>query len=293
MFDFKQMLEKVGVSLGHESSSSSLLVVVDVGCRWGFAEKFLNQECQQSFKIFGFDPDAQECARLQASYSHLPAGYVTCVPLGLAGSVGVRNLYFTKEPACSSLHPPIQFLAENYPALDCITLQKVISISVTTLDKWAQDNGLFAIDYLKIDTQGSELEILKGGAGIVNTVRCIDIEVEFNPIYEGQTLFGETDTYLRSKGFVLWRLSNLVHYSLGAKLMKMPDHNTVHFDDNVRQEAEAFGGQLFWADARYIHRDVFAVTSNSPERHMRDLKLFDALKMVDVVAHLKRIAGEI
>lgn len=190
------------------------------------------------------------------------------------------------------MHPPNPFLAVNYPALDCITLQQVITTQVTTLDAWALDNELQAIDYLKLDTQGSELEILQGGDSLVQTARCIDIEVEFNPVYEGQTLFGETDTYLRSKGFVLWRLSNLVHYSLGGDRLPMPDNNTVCFDTNVRQEAQAFGGQLFWADARYVHRDVLAARSAKAQRYLSDVKLFEALNMVDVLAHMQRMASD-
>lgn len=274
-------------------SASRPIVVIDVGCRWGFAERFLSEQCQSSFKIFGFDPDEIECSRLQASYGYLPDGYVTCVPVGLAGSPGRRNLYLTKEPACSSLYPPIQYLAEKYPALDCINLKKVTTADVTTLDLWARDKKLQAIDYIKIDTQGSELEILKGGDGIIETARCIDIEVEFNPIYEGQTLFGETDTYLRSKGFVLWRLSNLVHYSLGGEQLVMPDKNSVCFDTNVRLEAEAYGGQLFWADARYIHKDVLVSRLLESPIRQRDLCLFEALNMVDVVDHMKRVTSKV
>ena len=290
MFSFKKVSSKDNDLNTQASCAAEPIVVVDVGCRWGFAERFLSEQCQSTFRIFGFDPDEAECSRLQASYSHLPAGYVTCVPVGLAGSHGPRNLYLTKEPACSSLHPPLQYLAENYPALDCISLQKVITTNVTTLDLWAREKNLQAIDYIKIDTQGSELEILKGGESIIGTTRCIDIEVEFNPIYEGQTLFGETDTYLRSKGFVLWRLSNLVHYSLGGEQLVMPEKNSVCFDTNVRLEAEAYGGQLFWADARYIHRNVLAPTVDDSTTRQRDLRLFEALSMVDVVDHMNRIA---
>jgi len=292
MFTFKKQPAKDPTSTASVPTAATHIVVVDVGCRWGFAERFLSEACQKSFKVFGFDPDAEECARLQASYAHLPDGYVTCVPLGLARHAGTRQLYQTKEPACSSLHAPLQFLAQNYPALDCISLQQVVSTAVTTLAAWAQQNQLQAIDYLKLDTQGSELEILQGGDDLIQTARCIDIEVEFNPIYEGQTLFGETDTYLRSKGFVLWRLSNLVHYSLGGERLPMPDNNSVCFDTNVRQESPAFGGQLFWADARYVHRDVLAVRSAQTQRYQHDVKLFEALHMVDVLAHMQRMASD-
>lgn len=293
MFTFKKASNQYNDQNVKALDAAGPIVVVDVGCRWGFAERFLSEQCQSSFRIFGFDPDEAECARLQASYSYLPNGYVTCVPVGLAGSPGQRNLYLTKEPACSSLHPPTQYLAEKYPALDCISLQKIVTTNVTTLDLWAREQNLQKIDYIKIDTQGSELEILKGGDSLINTARCIDIEVEFNPIYEGQTLFGETDKYLRSKGFVLWRLSNLVHYSLGGERLLMPDKNSVCFDTNVRLEAEAYGGQLFWADAKYIHKDVLAPRLQKSSSRQRDLRLFEALNMIDVVDHMNRIATSV
>lgn len=291
MFFSKKVSNKDNDLNVQTSGAAEPIIVVDVGCRWGFAERFLSEQCQSTFRIFGFDPDEAECSRLQASYSHLPNGYVTCVPVGLAGSPGLRNLYLTKEPACSSLHPPMQHLAEKYPALDCISLQKITTTHVTTLELWARGKNLQSIDYIKIDTQGSELEILKGGDSIIDTTRCIDIEVEFNPIYEGQTLFGETDTFLRSKGFVLWRLSNLVHYSLGGERLVMPDKNSVCFDTNVRLEAEAYGGQLFWADARYIRMDVLAPRLSDSTRRQRDLRLFEALNMVNVVDHMNRVVS--
>lgn len=264
--------------------------IVDVGCRWGFAERFTNEKYVNSFKVYGFDPDQEECKRLEESYAHLPAGYVNCIPLALAGHQGVRNLFLTKEPACSSLHPPIAFLAERYPALECIHVERIASTEVTTLSAWAAEAGVHNIDYIKLDTQGSELEILKGGADLLNRTRCIDIEVEFNPIYQGQSLFGETDSFLRAHGFSLWRLSNLVHYSLGGPVRRLSEKNSVCFDTHVRQENEAYGGQLFWADARYVHRDVLVTRRRTHETFRRDAILFDALGMVDVIDHMNRIA---
>lgn len=291
MLNLKKTLQTIVGGLSG-SAADAKIVVLDIGCRWGFAERFLSPECQKSFAIYGFDPDAQECARLQASYDHLPVGYVSCVPVALAGLAGTRNLYITKEPACSSLYPPIHFLTERYPGLGCASLEKVVATQVTTLDEWVQQEDLKVIDYIKLDTQGSELEILKGGDRIVETARCIDIEVEFNPIYEGQSLFGETDSYLRAKGFTLWRLSNLVHYSLGAEKILLDDKNTVYFDGNVRQESDAFGGQLFWADARYINRDVLRSRPLASARSQRDRKLFEVIGMRDVVAHMQNVAQQ-
>ncbi|WP_347485396.1 FkbM family methyltransferase [Vandammella animalimorsus] len=258
------------------------IVILDIGCRWGFAERFLKPEHLGKFKIYGFDPDQEECARLQAAYAHMPSGAVTCVPQGLAREIGRRNLYITKDPACSSLHPPIQFLAENYPELDCIRLEKIISIDVTTLKKWAQENSIKNIDYIKIDTQGSELEILKGAEEILESVNCIDIEVEFNPIYEGQSLFWEVDAYLRTKGFQLWRFPNIVHYSQDGQPRQLNETNSLIFDSSTKQETIAFGGQVFWADARYVRTSVFSIPAE-PTQRTKIINLFNALGMSDVI----------
>ena len=265
------------------------IVALDIGCRWGFAERFISNAQCGNFKVYGFDPDQEECHRLQASYHYMPPGFVTCIAMGLAGKNGRRNLHVTKDPACSSLHPPIQFLVDNYPALKCITPKREVKVSVITLKQWAEDYNVNVIDYIKIDTQGSELEILKGADDILHLTRCIDIEVEFNPIYEGQTLFGETDTYLRAKGFQLWRLSNLVHYSLGGDALVLGDPNTIFFDDNQRQEMPAYGGQLFWADAKYVHSNVFMNCNAESMQTQRDIILFKALGLDDVVDHIERL----
>lgn len=280
--DLGRQAEKDETSLG-------AITVIDIGCRWGFAEKFLDPQYQNLMKIYGFDPDVEECTRLEASYSHLPKGFISCIPLALAERLGRRNLYVTKEPACSSLHPPIKFLSDKYPALECIELERVVSVEVKSLGGWASANGLKSLDYIKIDTQGSELEILRGAGDYLLATRCIDIEVEFNPIYEGQSLFWETDSFLRSKGFLLWRLSNLVHYSRGGELLELNDSNTVCFDENVRQEAKAFGGQLFWADARYVHSSVISGGRAAEDPQFeRDMVLFEALGMDDVTSHIKK-----
>lgn len=272
------------------NNDKSMLTIVDIGCRWGFAGRFIDPINTGKFRIYGFDPDEKECERLRLSYSHLPDGLVTCVPIALAKAPGVRNLFITKEPACSSLHAPVQYLVDHYPALDCISLEKIISINVDSLSNWAKNNSIESLDYIKIDTQGSELEILEGAGDLLSSTRCIDIEVEFNPIYQGQSTFSETDLFLRSKGFRLWRLSNLVYYSFGNNPISLEDKNYVCFDTQLRQETDAYGGQLFWADARYVNVDVFK-PKQEQKIIFRDQSLFRVIGMPDVVDHLDKVAS--
>ena len=260
------------------------LVIVDVGCRWGFADVFPLDA--SDLKIFGFEPDAEECERLRALYQ---GRKVEIVPLGLAGRPGKRTLYFTRQPACSSLLKPIDALTRDYPALHCAQEVRSIEIDTTTLDIWARSIDLGAVDYLKLDTQGTELEILQGGESILPSVRALEIEVEFNPIYEGQPLFSDVDQYLRRHGFVLWQLTNHVHYSRYPEQNPSLGNDGICFNENIRIEHPRYGGQLFWANAHFIHRDV--LETQDPQQRARDERLFEILGMPDVL--LDRCSSEV
>jgi len=188
------------------------LIMVDVGCRWGFADQFI--QCLDTFRLYGFDPDRDECKRLEKQYG---SNRISLVPLGLADHEGESTLYLTKEPACSSMFKPIRKLLENSPVLDCTKKVSEIKIQHTTLDRWAERTDIEYIDYIKIDTQGAELLVLQGADEIIESVRCLEVEVEFNPIYEGQALFSDIDAFLRKKGFVLWQLTNMAHYGRSSE----------------------------------------------------------------------------
>jgi FkbM family methyltransferase len=255
------------------------LIVVDVGCRWGFAEKFT--QSQEQFHIYGFDPDPQECQLLSERYAGQP---VTVVPLGLAGHPGERTLYVTQQPACSSLLEPDPELTGHYPALQCASTVSQVQVQTVTLDDWAAENGVGAIDHIKVDTQGTELEILKGGAKALQQARSLEIEVEFNPIYLGQPVFSDVDQYLRSQGFVLWKLTNHVHYSWDGSTDQPIGDDIICYDEKHRLQHPIYGGQLYWANAHYIKKSVLSTSSNSDAQTLRDIVLFHALGMPDVVS---------
>ena len=61
------------------------------------------------------------------------------------------------------------------------------------------------IDFLKIDTQGSEYEILEGAINTLPNIRHIKCEAEFTEWYKGQRLAKDVISFLKSKGFELTR----------------------------------------------------------------------------------------
>ena len=84
------------------------------------------------------------------------------------------------------------------------TLQK-ITVPVTTLDGYAKKNHHDRVNILKMDIQGSELNALKGAAGLLKEKK-IDIifaETNFVEQYEGQALFHEILSFLGQYGYVI------------------------------------------------------------------------------------------
>lgn len=59
---------------------------------------------------------------------------------------------------------------------------------------------------LKIDTQGYEMPVLLGAAGLLASVRGIQLELSVTPLYEGQTLYRGMIDWLTAQGFELWNL---------------------------------------------------------------------------------------
>lgn len=70
-------------------------------------------------------------------------------------------------------------------------------------------------DYVLIDTQGSELLVLKGFEEYLDNVKWIEVEVSQRPFYHGGVLFPELNSYLNEKGFIV------------GPYQEIPDHGNI------------------------------------------------------------------
>ncbi|MBI5014198.1 MAG: FkbM family methyltransferase [Deltaproteobacteria bacterium] len=258
------------------------LVVVDVGCRWGFAEAW--SALGPHVTIIGFDPDGKECERLRKAYSGQMN--VQFVPLALGPSSGMVSLFQAADPACSSLYEPDATWTEALPGLACAKLVGKSTVNVVTMDSWAASAGIQEVDFIKLDTQGSELGVLQGAKRVITSVRALEVEVEFNPIYRGQPLFGDVDAFLRKRGFVLWRLKNLAHYTRSTSEANVRLEDRYFFDSKI-VDMDTPGGQLFWGHAYYVRREMTAPKlSDDWKGHLRDSCILWALGFDDLRQNL-------
>jgi FkbM family methyltransferase len=269
--------DPVDVLVGHLDRP---LGVADIGCRWGFAEAW--ERLGESASVVGFDPDVEECARLRERYADRPN--VQVVDRALASHAGCRAVHLTVEPACSSFFPPDPIVLAQVPDLAIMRPVGRSESETTTLDEWLQDTQWGPVDFIKADVQGAEAEVLEGATETLRDVVLMELEVEFNPLYEGQALFSDIDALARSRGFRLWRLSNLAHYTR-HRSPRHPAIPDVHFCDSRPTHWESPGGQLFWAHALYVAKDVVERSGEDWKRSLRAGCLASALGLHDLALH--------
>jgi FkbM family methyltransferase len=197
------------------------VVVLDVGVRGGPHRRW--QALGPALEFIGVDADEAECARLSSA---APPRGVRYLPCAVGRSDGLEGtLHITKQPGCSSLLPPNDAFLQPFEYRRAFEVVKTVPVTLTTLDTLCAREGIRP-DVLKLDTQGSELDVLIGAEATLPSVCVLETEVEFNPVYLGQPLFGDIDAFLRDRGFGLlglrrdfWRRSATRVSSAGGTLI--------------------------------------------------------------------------
>lgn len=141
--------------------------------------------------------------------------------IALSNKKGIKNFYVCRDGEKSSFYKPNYELLKKYPNVKRFNIKKKIKLKVNSLD----NIGNFNPDFIKLDTQGSELEILKGSTKNLSECIGLEVEVEFHEIYKNQNLFNEVFYFLQKNKFefvdfsekTYWRLKNTTN--IGQKLI--------------------------------------------------------------------------
>jgi FkbM family methyltransferase len=112
---------------------------------------------------------------------------------------GQADINVTELAAFSSLLSPSSFGRTAYPDSQASFLEQV---EVHRLDDvWQDLAGDAKRVFLKLDTQGYDLEVLKGASEHLSAVVAMQLELAFKPSYEGAPSFGDALDYVTDLGF--------------------------------------------------------------------------------------------
>jgi len=184
-------------------------------------------------RVIGFEPQPAECEKLNV----LGRPGRRYLPYAIANGER-RKFYVTNTGMTSSLLRPNLKFARFFNNLAEL-MQVVATPDVDTVRRddvpEIREQGC---DLLKLDTQGSEAEILAHAGKTLEQCLIIQSEVEFVPLYEDQPLFADVDRLLRGHGFMFHRFLGLAGRTYKPLM--------VNNDPNVSLS------QVLWSDAVYV-----------------------------------------
>lgn len=115
--------------------------------------------------------------------------------------------YLTRSPYCSSRLPPDTEALEEYLFSDLFVVERETEVQTTTLDSVLERFSLPRIDWIKIDSQGTDLRLFRSiNDAVQSGVLAVDLEPGLMDAYRGEDLFTETHTQMLQSGFWLSRM---------------------------------------------------------------------------------------
>jgi len=150
---------------------------------------------QRACRVTGFDPHPVALERLDAAKSDLES----YLPYAI-GDGGEHRLRLCRGTGFASLLEPDPLALSHFPLFSELgRVVDTVPLATRRLDDVAE---IDALDFLKIDIQGSELTVFTHGRHKLSQAVAVQTEVSFVPLYHGQPGFGEVDGFLRSLGFI-------------------------------------------------------------------------------------------
>jgi FkbM family methyltransferase len=176
------------------------IVLIDVGARGELEEPWRLMD-PATVQVIGFEPDHEECARL--SHADPARRYL---PVALWSTDTDVDVHVAAYPGCTSVHPPNAALLERYAPehVEPRTTTAVARYPARRLDDVLREEGIVC-DVVKIDTQGSEGEVIRGATeALRRDAFAVLVETWTVEVHRGQALTGDVMRELADLGFSLF-----------------------------------------------------------------------------------------
>lgn len=171
-------------------------LVIDVGANRGQYAAALRAAGYRG-RIASFEPLAEPFAALAAAAAR--DGRWDTWQLALGARRAVAGVHVAEDSRNSSL------LAVGPRHLRAVPDSRAVARETVEMERlddvWPRLVGGARRPYLKIDTQGYELEVLRGATASLGAIALVEAELSLVSTYDGGPLFGEVVGFLAGHGF--------------------------------------------------------------------------------------------
>ena len=186
--------------------SRSVNLVLDVGANEG---QFVHDLKSQGYagRIVSFEPVVDVFKRLEKSCEADQKW--ECRNLALGDVNGIIQINVSKNTAMSSIVNQTEIGRSSIYESQVVRIDKV---QIATLDSIFEEFVGERV-FLKVDTQGFEQSVLRGGANSLHRLLGVQLELPLIHLYEDTWKFDEALRFMREAGFTLSQLRPVTYYS--------------------------------------------------------------------------------
>jgi FkbM family methyltransferase len=184
---------------------SAPFTLVDVGCSLGLEQYW--RIFGKDLRATGIDPIVEECERLTREEKNPAVRYVAAWIKN--PSFPSDTHYKTDQPfARTSAWAAVGAMSKD--ARDHGEAPKVTySERNLTLDELVAEAGYEAVDFIKVDTDGGDLQVISSGPEALKSTLGVEIECAFQGgVHEWANTFANVYNLLRPAGFSLFDMDN-------------------------------------------------------------------------------------
>jgi FkbM family methyltransferase len=174
-------------------------VVFDVGANAGdWTQEVLNQG--HDVEVHIFEPIPQVYKTL---IQNLDGGKLITNNLAVGKEEEVKTFYYYEgNPLLSTFYRRVDVEKQGL-----LNKPKEITVLTTTIDNYCQRHGIKRINFLKIDAEGSELDVICGAKHFLETGRIDYLQFEYGGTYlDSQTTLKETFEYLQKNRYSIFKI---------------------------------------------------------------------------------------
>lgn len=174
----------------------SIDTVIDVGANTGQFAREIHKMLPAAKRIYSFEPLKDIFSTMEKNCADIPGFKAFNIALG--NQDGTTEIKRSAYSPSSSLLVMGALHKRRYPKTAETRKQ---TISVKKLDTIASELDLSGNVLIKMDVQGFEGEVIKGGTSTIAKAKVLLLETSFAELYEGQPLFDDIYRLLRPLGF--------------------------------------------------------------------------------------------
>lgn len=179
-------------------------IIVEVGGYEGELTKQLAEEYPDG-RIIVFEPNPRAFQNLLGNTTGL--ANVTAVNCALSTYEGTAKLYlnhgvYCNEPSLEKWSSLLEGFSLGTDRFNCFR-GPTIEVPCVVLEDWCKSHEIDHIDFLQLDVEGFELQILKSSPEILKTIPVIHTKTNLSQFRRETTSFRQLWAFLEANGFTL------------------------------------------------------------------------------------------